>query len=470
LTQERAGLQVEVDEARRALIALRGGAPGSPTGGGNDDVAKANDAAAKAAEDAKAAEETLWDMRHRNAGKFKALQMELDKALSEASGPKHRAAIEKDFADRKMALVREIEHAERTASANVTAMRLRHAGKVAEAETAIAQAAFDSEVELLHKLQAEGEKVDQRILESKVKLGVAIAEINERETDRKAEIYNTDVQAAEATAALKLRTTALTAGKITAIEDNARADNLMAESAFNQKSRELQNAFLKDGRQRTDEYLKAFAEMTYEKASIAKRRADDLTQIEAEATRKRLDYERAYWQEKQSVGERVMQMLRDAELNLIRLTQGETAAKIEEMAREYDAAKAYIDQEIRDATEKAAIMAILDADYADRRDAIFAEEGDQHDKRKGWMRDMQQRLGWTDPMQTWRRMMESGARLALPGPVSGMQVPALATAGGTGGTQLSKLDDIRSLMEDFKLAIVSAAINTGKIEKTIGGG
>jgi len=164
---------------------------------------KASEDADDAAEDARAAEAVLYDLRVRNASEMTKLELEYQQALAQAKGPKHAAAIEQDFADQRIALTKKLTdeeaekqrdltakkvamwEAESRAYGETVANRLRLAGRLYTAERAEALITYKTETTELYKLALTGEEVARRMEAAHTRYLVTVKDIDARQAEER---------------------------------------------------------------------------------------------------------------------------------------------------------------------------------------------------------------------------------------------------------------------------------------------
>ncbi len=329
-------------------------------------------------DDIQAAEDVLYDIKHRNAGELEKLRMEREKSLKDSKGPQHTKAIMADYDDKERAL------------------REKQAKEQKELQ-------------------------DKRLKEEKAAYEKALQAAEEKRR-RLAAILEAETQAYESAMATQLAI----AGK------TYEAEMQQAVNTYMKGWRELDRIAKEEGGPESIYYRWVALVSEYEKTKldIEKRYSDESARLKAEADKKQLEAARSNAESNVTMWEKAASYLQDYSDRLVKFLYGETAMRIQQLDRWRDAEKKAIEESISDAEMRAGLLEALDSDYALRRDEIEQDEKKAQDNQLAFLDRLRQMTGFNSAEGAWRRAVESGAQLAFSTPNLNpqMSMPRTATA------------------------------------------
>ncbi|MEN6370938.1 MAG: hypothetical protein ABFD64_02910 [Armatimonadota bacterium] len=340
----------------------------------------------KQTDDAKAAEDTLYEVRLRNASEIDKLEMERQKALSEAKGPEHKKAINADYDDR------------------VLALKKKQAEEEAELEK-------KREEEFQRRLEEDTEKVRESLAKKKA--------YQEAEMQGYEKAY---------------------ANTLAANGQAEEAELQEAINTYNRGYRELQEA-QSNGEPVYNRWLALYSDYEKSKLEITKKYADERARIEKDAEQKQIQADQASEQSNVTMWGKAIEVLNNYRDRLIGVMFGESAVRLAQLDRAHDAEQASIKETVKDEQLKASLLAALDADYAMRKEEIHDEDRQRHEEQLQWIRErLMQMTGLTSMESAWRQTLESGAKLAFSMPDMTQTITSSPTV--TQQFELSRLTDL----------------------------
>jgi TP901 family phage tail tape measure protein len=337
-------------------------------------------------DDLKAAEDTYYEVKHRNASKLQQLEMERQAALAGAKGPAHEEAINVDFDDRRRTLAAHIAKDE----ADAQKKKAEEVKRVREREVAEAQA-------------------QQR---------------------RQMQIWEDETRGYESALVKRLQL----AGKTYEAEMQA------AINTYNQQLRELQR-MAAEGQPVAGRYAEIRTGFDQSAFDIQERFYKEQERLAGEAHQKEMTALQEKEQANLSVWERISGMITDYSDRLVAALYGETAARMQQLDRMHEADRKYIEGSVADAEKRAQLLSMIDADYAMRRAQIHDEEARQHGEQMGWIDEVRQALGFSDIESSWKRMVTGGinASLAMPQVSQSFAAPSIDMGGSMGMGEIAEL-------------------------------
>lgn len=435
-----AQLSVDIANMKAELAALEGGPIAAA-------AQKAAGDAQSARDDAAAADEVLYEVRHRNATEIKALEMERDKALEKAEGPKLRAAIEKDYADRIHAVkmeqadqekakekelaefkARVMESEQQAYEANL-ASKLAMQGKAFDAERMEAVTTYNQEIRSLMALAATGEEVWQRLLLARQKLAADTKRIDEEEkadliskADAARALQNTQRDAAMAVVVLRKR---INGNEYGAQRQEAKNEWATADQDLSDKALEIgEEKVAKEREQIWLTYQLKMKSIKDGEVAAEKQRADTIARI----------YE-------------------DLSLRIIRLKDGEVAANLRKLDYEREAQVRSLAETLKDKEALAWAIQAVDADTAAQKQSLIDAETKKQMDAMQQVRDMQKsKIGFMRIEDLGRNLMVAGAKMAFGQPTM---------SGRQDEYGRKQVDAMRSV--DFKLGTIKEILQGTKL-------
>lgn len=322
---------------------------------------------AKKIEDTKAAEETLLEVRRRNASEMEKLRIDRQEALKESKGPEHTKAINADYDDREKKLIAEQAKEEGKLHQQIMNNIVEAAEKRIQAEYEVAQ-----KIKAIRESELQGyESYIQNVLS----LSGA---------DEEAEMQG-------------------------------------AINTYLKGYRELQELAEK-GEPVYNRWLALLTEFEKAKLDIQTRYANERDRLREKEEKGQLEKDRNKEQSNISMWERAIEVVNNYSDRLLRLVAGESAVRLAQLDRAFEAEKKGIEESIKDEKLKADVLAALDADYALRREEIHDEDRKRQQEQIEWIRErLRQMTGFTSAEASWRKVMESGAQLAFAAPAINQQ-------------------------------------------------
>ncbi len=164
--------------------------------------------------------------------------------------------------------------------------------------------------------------------------------------------------------------------------------------------------------------------------------AQDALQKRQEAIQKELETRKSAW-------DKYLEMAESASVRLTAITEGETAARLKQIDIEASHRRKTILDSITDETRRAALLKALDADVADQKATIAAEDAKaKADAAKAEADRKRSAIGFLGGglSEVWRGAMTAGARLAVP------EAPAVTESNRLSQAQLDELKTISGLL------------------------
>jgi hypothetical protein len=337
--------------------------------------------------DMQAAEQTLYDMRKRNASELGKLHMDRDQALQQAEGPRHAETIKIDYKDRERILL------------------AKQAKEAAE----------------IKKRQAEELK---RAREKDIALAKAAA-------DKLSAIQEAELQGYETTRVNQLSM----AGK------SYEADMQTAVNTYRRGWRELDRIAKENGPgaiygrwlSLLTDYYKNVGEISARFNAEEEAKQKDALVKTLEADRKKETANLSMW-------ERITEVLNNYSDRLTGALYGESAVRIQQLERSRAAEVKYLEENIKDEETKASTIAALNADYDMQKNDIHAEDERRYQEQMSWWQNLKQSVDFSSAEGLWKRMTTTPS-LAFAGPSVNQSFagPSVNMSAGMGLSQVATL-------------------------------